>query len=710
MDLTEIYPDIVMDVQEKELVPVPMAEDSNPKVDRIESYNNKPAIMGPSCFNAEKSDYHNALNMTANTQINVLQQKICVKNVHILLDPKEDKPKELIRVADLGLNFVHNPKPLGIEDYKESLFELDDAIQKRRTLKYDKRLLYKHLLNNTFRKLNNHEWPSYSITKNVARIKLDNPKLRSQKEKFVVIPTDKNQGPAVMLKSKYLDWMNSHLNNNEYYSKMEDSCELIVKTKLLSFMEKWKVDLRVVTKRDVSDSLLEANMGKFFGLPKIHKSGYPIDAPALRPIISTKGSCLHKLSKMLHKILWPYAKKCKSFVKDSKHIADLLGELEMDEPSSIITLDIENLYMNINTNNVMMIMERILDTNKEKDMILDGLRLILFNGYFKFDKKIYLQTKGIPMGHPVAPAIATIYLGFFENTILSRFNDYIYMYKRYLDDILVIFSKEEKEFNLFLDKISSIEGMKWNVTSKDLDKTPFLDLLIVKRGIQYTYKTYDKPLNLYAYPKAYSGCPKNLQRGFIIGLLTRYEWQNPKEEDFKIMQRKLYSRLRNRGYEKSFIINIFNEFLNRDTEKEKSKTFPIFLKIKYDPCRFKPSRIRDLYNLIGMSTLIGKEIKICYKKRTTIGNMLNKSNSSSNPGVSNTANLYNPTPISLVSNNDSLQTVEYRTEQDSVAATKPNKARNLEFSRYSKTWRVEAVSEPNDTNQDIVEETPTTHE
>jgi len=56
-----------------------MADDSNPTVDRIESNKGRPAIMRPTCFRAEKSGHFNGLNMTANTQANVLQQKIYVK-------------------------------------------------------------------------------------------------------------------------------------------------------------------------------------------------------------------------------------------------------------------------------------------------------------------------------------------------------------------------------------------------------------------------------------------------------------------------------------------------------------------------------------------------------------------------------------------------------------------------------------------------------
>ena len=93
----------------------------------------------------------------------------------------------------------------------------------------------------------------------------------------------------------------------------------------------------------------------------------------------------------------------------------------------------------------------MVDSRFNIDFILKSLEIILTRNVFYFDGTHYLQTKGISMGTKVAPTLATLVLGFLEETLYERTaekygqdfsttlrNDW----KRFLDDCFIIWNND----------------------------------------------------------------------------------------------------------------------------------------------------------------------------------------------------------------------------------------------------------------------------
>ena len=112
--------------------------------------------------------------------------------------------------------------------------------------------------------------------------------------------------------------------------------------------------------------------------------------------------------------------------------------------------------------------------------------------------------------------------------------------------------------------------LEWN--TKELDNTSnFLDLTlwIDKSSNQLHYKTYQKPMNLFLYIPCHSASPPGLLKSLINGLTSMYKRQNSRREDFRDNMKKLYKRLRARGYTSKQLTPLFKEVAEKLDDKRK---------------------------------------------------------------------------------------------------------------------------------------------
>ena len=96
------------------------------------------------------------------------------------------------------------------------------------------------------------------------------------------------------------------------------------------------------------------------GLPKVHKIECPI-----RPIVNWKGAPAYKLAKHLNKLIQLYISLLNAFnVKSAVHLMDDLLDIPLKQGITFASFDIENMYPNIPTNELIPIIETISLSNQ----------------------------------------------------------------------------------------------------------------------------------------------------------------------------------------------------------------------------------------------------------------------------------------------------------------------------------------------------------
>lgn len=462
--------------------------------------------------------------------------------------------------------------------------------------------------------------------------------LKMNKE-IQVTNTDKNLGPAILLKSHYLELCNKHLNNKESYCLMEGYQLKSLLNLIENTAEKIKKFGGLETKI-ITNELQSCKFSRFYMLPKIHKvDHYGKWKNDMRPIVSSINSPTYGLSKWLSYFLQEYVNMIPSYIKDSQTMVDLLIRTQPESNDEMFTLDVVSLYTSIPLDICIKVIESITNGNPLQPALLLGLRIVLFNNFFTFDGRIYKQIKGIAMGTPVAVAVATLYIGFYEYNILQTFAVNIRIYKRYLDDLFICWKNipgKNFEFQRFKAILHRIPGLKWTQEQQGC-KVSFLDLDISLEKDKFKTSTYQKELNLFLYTARHSAHPPGALKGLVKGILLKYFKQNTDRKDFFKLVKLFAERLQARGYSENMLKTTFKEVLtelkNRIPNQVSMNTYPkVFFKIRYDPNGPLKEKLKEIIDVKYINELLScgenaspiAKVIICYTKARNLGNMLIK--------------------------------------------------------------------------------------
>ena len=324
----------------------------------------------------------------------------------------------------------------------------------------------------------------------------------------------------------------------------------------------------------------------------------------LQPLLQTKGA---------------------NILKDSFELTKLLKQQELSighlNNIWLVSLDVESLYPNINL--------EILYTKVLQDYpTLKLLATFIFeNNYFEYNNSVYHQTSGIAMGTNCAVSIANLYLATLLDPIISKHTPHVKFFKRYIDDIFLIWQGSLIMLTQFITYLNTIiPGIK--LTAKySQHSVEFLDLQLQIVNNKVLYSVYQKPLNKYAYITPLSCHPITTLKGFIKGEVTRYKRLSYLHSDFLKIIKLFKLRLINRGYKLSFI----NNALLRKYPKNINKHQVLPLVIRYS----RRAILSSINKLISKNQFLLRKwlpqskIITAYSKSNNILRILNSSKLSS---------------------------------------------------------------------------------
>lgn len=242
---------------------------------------------------------------------------------------------------------------------------------------------------------------------------------------FIVLPTDKNLGPAILDRANYKRrCLDDHLLDHKTYRRLSESAarrrmhaaEFQFKMLLLAHKkslpkEEWEYFQRCFME--------DRRIPQFYCIPKVHKN--PVK---YRPIVSCVNSRMGDLSKWLDVQLQRVLHLCPCYLKDSHSLLRKLRNHDKFSPTTVaVTADAESMYTNIDTTHSLLVLQRWFELHAHElpmgypvPMILKAVRLVMFNNVFQFDDTYWLQLTGTAMGTSTACAIASLYFSYHEET------------------------------------------------------------------------------------------------------------------------------------------------------------------------------------------------------------------------------------------------------------------------------------------------------
>jgi Reverse transcriptase (RNA-dependent DNA polymerase) len=331
---------------------------------------------------------------------------------------------------------------------------------------------------------------------------------------WIIKPVDKNLGIAVIEKNIYIRIVElQHLNDTSTYTKL-DSDPLVetidhVNGVLLELCNNF-----IITNKTYKQLAVKQNSanGVFYILPKLHKG--KLDS---RPICANSNHPTRAISEHLHSLLLPIARNAFSFLDNSLELIKMLQSVSTTPSTLIITADIKSLYTRIPTIEGPSLVAKMASNNKLSTIAIETLlSLVLKNNVFSFNNNFYRQKNGTAMGTVMAPSYANCFLKAKEElglkTWLTPSHPNVKLFKRYIDDILVIFNNYDNKLPQFLNDMRSAY-YPLELTFK-IGKTSIVyldtELTINDSLSKIDYELHRKPCNNKTYTPANSNHPNHM--------------------------------------------------------------------------------------------------------------------------------------------------------------------------------------------------------
>ena len=311
-----------------------------------------------------------------------------------------------------------------------------------------------------------------------------------------------------------------------------------------------------------------------------------------------------------------------SFLQDTPDFLRLLeAEVNSSDPlpanTILATIDVCGLYTNIPIEEGVEAVKEALEEREDKkttsEFLVRLLEIVLKSNVFEFNSQLYQQLIGTAMGTKCAPNYSNIFMARkIDPEIIKLAIKYgdgtfpIRLFKRFLDDIIMIWCGSVEKLHSFIDAINTINPsiqftLSHTVVSTGLaitncdcpcNKTTSLAFLDTSLSIQdgkVVVDLFKKPTDRNQYLLTSSCHPAHVTTNIPFSLALRIVriCTNPETRDKRLEEMK--NLLIERGYRASIIngaiqkaTSISREEALRKVEKVLTSERPVFV-IQYDP-------------------------------------------------------------------------------------------------------------------------------
>ena len=415
---------------------------------------------------------HNAIRLLLNSTCHELSNSISHHSFHNLCDQKKHIPSYIRSLLGLGLNFTIPPptpthsskiqlhrfekdfyrriqftnQPFSLDDTDPNALFVSDPTWEPNTPKNTEFIVRNECFQLELKKTFHNQ--QHTRRKALLRQQENALTWLTDHPEYIVLHTDKNLGPAIMERQKYLDlaWRDHLSDTNTYQRLSEDTANSHI-SKIIADIHFFTTrfnkclrphEIKYIT-RLLEQTTITTAYSRMYLLAKIHKT--PLKT---RAIISYSGSICHGLAKWVDKELKKIVSQLDYVATDSASVVRQFTNKKWDATSLLFTCDAVSMYTNIHLGHALPTISHFLQhTARGKKIVIDhnirviplifALEVVMTNNIFTFGDTFWLQKAGTAMGTPPAPNWATLYMGIREIEIVPKYPE-LQLYLRYIDD------------------------------------------------------------------------------------------------------------------------------------------------------------------------------------------------------------------------------------------------------------------------------------
>nr|VZI38801.1 unnamed protein product [Spirometra erinaceieuropaei] len=323
--------------------------------------------------------------------------------------------------------------------------------------------------------------------------------LKADKD-LVIVPADKGRATMVLDRADYLQKAKGLLEDRQFYvpcaTNPLKALTRKINATLLALENSGAItptDRRMTRPQDKA-------LARFYGLPKVHKVG-----ALLRPIVSLKGTPTYGLAKWLF-----------------RRLKFLTAESDATVSSSAQFLE------------------------KLKGLLKPCLRT-----YFTFNRTIYEQVKGTPMGSPISGFIAEAVLQRLESVVLQHHRPQFWA--RYVDGTFVVIGRDQ--VLTFQEHLNDVfPDIQFTMEEEENNQLDLLEVLVCRKDCgELNTKVFRKATNTMQVLNFNSNHPISHKRSCVRTLYRRVETHCSEPED-KIAELQYLRRVfKANGYPRNFV-------------------------------------------------------------------------------------------------------------------------------------------------------------
>ncbi|XP_067139197.1 uncharacterized protein [Centruroides vittatus] len=464
-----------------------------------------------------------------------------------------------------------------------------------------------------------HFWMRrYNLKKHGKEAEYMNALRKSRKwlreNNIVFLRADKNRALVLMKRNSYTAILQKYIRDTE--------CEEIGK----DFVDKTQSRVHRFTRTGLARKLQLDNatvtspmVPRLFAYAKTHKQGIE-----LRPILDKANAPARMIERKIHLLLSKHLEGYQFTVSDSTQMIEAICNCQPSPGAWITILDFKAMYPSIKLEPCFCglrdwLMEEVTG-NADHKQILELAHILCYTSCFQLDGKVYLQKRGVPMGSPLSGDLAEMIVRRLEAKVIPEFLDNIGLYKRYIDDICIIWKKKPDIDRFVCCMNDNPYGLLIELVQMSDEAAHFLDINITFSDGSCDTNVYRKPNAIPIYIPADSNDPYSYKLAAFRALTRRALTHCNRERDKRKEIGRIAEIAENHGYSKKLILSIAEEQernpVNQpDAVRENNRQQgmpPRLVVITYE------RHLHSLYREIGAYT----NTKIAYKRKPDVFSLL----------------------------------------------------------------------------------------